>query len=100
MGAGAIDIRTRHLTAAQRRDLVRALKDAGLAAWYRTEAQGFAPHIHALDLITTGMAYGGKWQVAQYLAGKTGLTSNLPDRTYRPTPQVKWSYVKGRPVIR
>ena len=95
-GAGAADLRTRHLTADQRRALVRALKDAGLVAWFRTPAQGFPEHVHVLDKVTRGMAPGAVWQVRQYAAGRSGLSSNLPDRTYR--ANVKWDYRKGKPV--
>lgn len=97
-GAGAVDLRTRHLTTAQRVATVRALKDAGLAAWYRDQGDGFAPHIHALDRVTTNMHPAGRWQAAQYDRRRSGLTSNRPDPTYRPDPPVKWNYTKGRPV--
>ena len=97
-GAGAVDLRTWHLTTAQRIYLVRALKDAGLAAWYRDQSQGFAPHIHALDLVTTGMDSGARWQTVQYRNRRSGLTSNKPDPTYRPKVPVKFDYRLGKPV--
>lgn len=97
-GAGAVDLRTRHLTRAQRIATVRALKDAGLAAWYRDTADGFAPHIHALDRVTRNLHPSARWQVQQYDNRRSGLSSNRPDPTYRPSPPVKWSYRAGRPV--
>lgn len=97
-GAGAVDLRTRHLTTAQRIATVRALKDAGLAVWFRDEGDGFAPHIHALDRVTTGMHPSAAWQVRQYDAKRSGLSANRPDPTYRPSPPVKWSYPRHTPV--
>ena len=97
-GAGVCDFRTWHMTAEQRVYMVRCLKDAGQAAWYRTAAQGFDPHVHVCDRVTTGMAALARWQVAQYDAGRTGLASNKTDPTYRPSPSVRWSWKLGRPV--
>lgn len=97
-GAGAVDLRTRHLTAVQRVATVRALKDAGLAAWYRDTSDGFSPHIHALDRVTTNMHPAAKWQVRQYDNRRSGLSTDRVDNTYRPVPPVKWSYPLARPV--
>lgn len=102
-GAGSVDLRTHHLTDAQRRYLVRCLKDSGQAAWFRTTDQGFAPHVHSLDLAamnSSTMAAGARWQCRQYDAGRTGLASNRIDPTYRPAPRVKFDYRKGQPVPR
>lgn len=101
-GAGAVDIRTRHLTTEQRIALVRVLKDAGLAAWYRTTAQGFdGEHIHALDIGgQLGMDPYAKWQVKQYDAGRLALATNSIDRTYRPSPKVRWDHRTAAPVAR
>lgn len=100
-GGGAVDIRTRHLTRDQRVKLVRALKDAGFAAWYRTTAQGFSgPHIHALAIGDKEMASGARNQVASFDAGRDGLRGNRIDKTYRPDPRKRFSYAKDRPVNR
>ena len=48
-GAGAVDIRTVMLSDAQRIAVVRALKDAGQAAWFRPvnwDGKGGGQHIH------------------------------------------------------
>lgn len=97
-GAGACDLSTSHLTTDQRIALVRALKNAGLCAWYRTEAQGFDPHVHVLDKVKVGMAPLAKWQVDQFAAGRTGLSTNAKDPTYRPSPPRIWSYKLGKPI--
>lgn len=97
-GSGAIDVRVAHLSDRQRRKLVHALKDAGMAAWYRPPSPSWGPHVHALSIGSRQMSSSGRWQVAQYLANRSGLVSNGADRTYRPDPLVKWSWRKGKPV--
>lgn len=108
-GASAVDIRTRDLTVEQRKRLVRALKLAGFAAWYRSERHGFAPHIHAI-LIGGGpqgidsvggnrLSSGAAWQIRQFDQGRNGLTNSQPDNTFRPSKR-RFSYRQGRPVSR
>lgn len=103
-GAGAVDVRTVMLTKDQRIAVVRALKDAGQAAWYRPYnwdgAKG-GEHIHCLDIGgQNGMATGAKNQIRSFDQGKDGLRSNKPDNTYRPKPKVKFSFPKNAPVPR
>ena len=96
----AIDLRVGHLTTAQRVKLVRGLKDAGFAAWYRAALPGvWGPHIHALP-IGGDLSSSAKGQVRAYDAGRDGLTGNRIDRTYRPDPRVKWDFDRKRPVRR
>lgn len=96
----AVDLRTRHLTSTQRVKLVRALKDAGFAAWYRKDTPGvWGPHIHALP-IGGDLSSSARSQVRAFDAGRDGLRGNRADRTYRPEPRVKWNFDKGRPVSR
>lgn len=100
-GAGAVDLRTWHMSREQRVYLVRCLKDAGMAAWYRDQSQGFDPHIHALDIGgQTGMDAGAKAQIKSFDAKRDGLRSNKADNTYRPNPKVKFSFPQGKPVPR
>lgn len=102
-GAGAADVRTVMLTAKQRVDLVRSLKRAGFAAWYRPtgwDGGGGGQHIHVLDKITRGMAAGAKRQVASYAAGRSGLRSNLADKTYRAPGDPVWDFKAGKPRAR
>lgn len=98
---GAVDLRTWHMTRDQRVYLVRALKDAGMAAWYRDQSQGFDPHIHALDIGgQTGMDSGARSQIRSYDAKRDGLKANRPDNTYRPSPPVRFNFKQGKPVPR
>jgi hypothetical protein len=99
-GGGAVDIRTVGLTSGQRVKLVHALKDAGMAAWYRTPAQGFSPHIHALAIGDREMASGARAQVSSFDRGRDGLRHDRVDKTYRPSPRKRFSYAKRRPVTR
>lgn len=103
-GAGAIDIRTKHLTSDQRIALVRAIKDAGQAAWYRPnnwDGKGGGEHIHALDIGgQTGMDSGAKQQIRSFDQKRNGLRNNAADNTYRPSPKVKFSYPQNKPIPR
>jgi hypothetical protein len=100
-GAGAGDLRTWHMTENQRKHLVLCLKEAGLAAWYRTPSQGFDPHIHCLDIGgQIGMAQGAKDQIKSYDRHRSGLSGDSYDPTYRPSPKVKFSYPLGKPIPR
>lgn len=103
-GTGAVDLRTKHLTKDQRIALVRALKDAGMAAWYRPtnwDGRGGGEHIHALDIGgQTGMDASAKDQIRKYDAKRNGLRNNAADTTYRPSPPVKFNYKQGKPVAR
>ena len=100
-GAGAVDLRVQHMSVEQIVFAMRCIKDVGQAAWlrpYNWDGNGGGAHIHLLDRVTRGMAASAKWQVAQNDAGRSGLTSNRPDRTYRPKYPVKWDYRAGMPV--
>ena len=79
-GGGVIDLRTWNLPAGitpQR--AVRVLRECGLIAWYRTKAQGFDPHIHAIDYGNPALSYSAQQQVAQWEAGLNGLASRGRD---------------------
>lgn len=106
---GAVDIRSRTLTVAQRVRLVHALKDAGFAAWYRRPGSGFAPHIHAIlagggadgtaPVGGVSLSSGAAWQVRAFDKGRDGLTRNQGDPTYRPSRR-RWSWRLNGPVRR
>lgn len=77
---------------------VRALRDVGFAAWYRTPAQGFDYHIHAIPIMhpTPAAVYlspAAVDQVAEYRAGGDGLVGATPDpQRYRPDPIPVFDY--------
>lgn len=99
-GGGAADFSVRLLTPMRRNKMLKALKDAGFAAWYRTKADGFDPHIHAVAIGCMSLDPQAKRQVTSYDKGMNGLGHVAPDPSYRPDPRVKWSVKDGKPVPR
>lgn len=80
-GGGAADVSVNNLTGSEINLVVKALREAGFAAWYRDQSEGFSPHIHAMAIGATGAgALGSPAQIDNYFAGLNGLSSNLPDR--------------------
>lgn len=95
---GVVDIRTWDIPAHVGVGRVtRVLRDVGFAAWYRTQAQGFDPHIHAVAIGDAELPALAASQVTSYRAGRTGLASNLLDpQPYRPTPIRAFNYKRAR----
>lgn len=75
-GGGVVDINTSGLDV---NSTLRALRKAGFAAWYRTPAEGFSPHIHACAIGDREMAPGARNQVVAYFQGRNGLANNRAD---------------------
>lgn len=74
-------------------ECVRALREAGMAAWHRTDTQGpWAPHIHAVVIDHPLLSDSARRQVARYLEGRNGLANNLADDGPRlnPIPRPVW----------
>jgi hypothetical protein len=76
---GVIDIRTRDWTEDERDEAVRALRMIGFAAWYRTDDQGFDPHIHAVAIGDKELDENAAAQVIAYKTGGDGLQGDAPD---------------------
>ena len=73
---------------------IRALRQAGFAAWLRTPAQGPWPHhIHAVLGGHPRLAQSAANQWTAYVGGRDGLKSNGPDDGPRinPIPRFTWS---------
>lgn len=89
-GGGVVDIDHSGLNV---NATLRALRQAGFAAWYRTSAEGFSPHIHACAIGDAQMASGARSQVNAYFRGLNGLANNradsAPSSVGRPYP--KWA---------
>jgi hypothetical protein len=77
-GGGVVDFRSWDLGVGIP-DVLTALRHVGLAAWYRTRAQGFEPHIHAVAIGDKQLAPAAKAQVSQYRAGLNGLANRGRD---------------------
>lgn len=99
-GGGAVDIRTSILTERQRKRLTKTLKKAGFAVWYRGPGSGFSPHLHAIQIGNKKASSSAKWQVGEFDARRSGLTSGGYDKTFRPDPPVKFNFKKKKPVPR
>lgn len=79
-GGGVIDIRTWNIPATISIErVVRYLREAGFVAWYRTQSQGFDPHIHAIDRGNPRLAPAAGRQVTAWVNGRNGLANNGPD---------------------
>lgn len=105
-GGGAVDVRTVPLrNRREKMRLVRALRLVGFAAWYREATPGlWGEHIHAVAIACPDLSRGAAWQVAQYRAGRDGLTDARPDpqadlgiklRTWE-AYQRRWPVITGR----
>lgn len=77
-GGGVVDMRVTGLTASQRGALLRALRQAGFAAWVR-QPPTFSWHIHAVAIGDPDLSRSAKNQVTAYFRGRDGLAGNRPD---------------------
>lgn len=93
-GGGVVDIASTSTV------LLRALRQAGFAAWIRTPAEGFAYHTHAVAIGDKELSPSAKNQITSYYNGRDGLAKNGPDTAPlsvgRPYPA--WAAKYGAPV--
>jgi hypothetical protein len=101
-GAGAVDISVRGLNSRQIDALTKALRQVGFAAWSRTRADGFSPHIHAIAIGAKPLPRVAAGQVVAYKAGRNGLASRSKDRqAYLKVPFRTWEqYLKAKKAKR
>lgn len=101
-GGGALDIRTRDFSKGKVDDMVKAMRQAGFAAWSRGRGfDTFSPHIHAIalgdrQLSGRGASFGAFDQIPDYARGQNGLSNHArdPDRHLgRPVPQWAKKYL-------
>ena len=74
--AATVDLRVGAWNEATRRKVENTLRDYGFAAWYRTSADGFAPHIHAIAFPPPGKGANG-WTAGRAIGCLPALTGNL-----------------------
>jgi len=72
-GGGVVDIPSTNLS------LLKVLREVGFAAWIRTSAEGFSPHIHAVAIGDRELAPGARNQVTAYFNGRNGLANGRAD---------------------
>jgi len=99
-GSGAVDLRTAFYSDRQRKRVVHALKDAGFAVWYRRPSAIWGPHLHAVLVGSQQASSAARWQMHEYDRRRSGLSSGGADRTYRPSPPVRFNFAKRKPVPR
>lgn len=88
---GAFDCRVWNLTDAQVARLVATVRAGGGAAWLRNVTHGgfTDPHVHLIyPRDSSGVSSGVRFQWAEYVAGRDGLSSRGPDYHPRPSPLV------------
>ncbi|MGE0711588.1 MAG: hypothetical protein AB7N76_03765 [Planctomycetota bacterium] len=95
-GGGVLDMEVSSLTAAQRARLVRALREAGFAAWQRVPP-AFGLHIHAVAIGDPDLSAGARAQVSDYFRGRDGLAGHRPDPHGGPI-LAPWMQAHGAPA--
>lgn len=79
-GGGVADFSVRGLTALQVSAAVKALRQSGLIAWFRSPNQGpWAAHIHAVERASQTLSPAAAKQVLAWEKGRNGLASNGRD---------------------
>jgi hypothetical protein len=92
-GEGVIDVTGADLDA-----IVTFMRQVGFAAWHRTRAEGFTPHVHGVAVGEPDLSSQAADQVDDYIAGRNGLASNAPDNGPRDWVGRTWEdYQAGNP---
>lgn len=78
-GGGVVDVSVEGRSASSISTMVRALREAGFAAWSRGPADGMSPHIHAVAIGDRQLAPVARNQVWEYFQGGDGLVGSRPD---------------------
>ncbi|GAB3149937.1 peptidoglycan-binding protein [Amycolatopsis stemonae] len=94
-GGGAMDISVSGMSSTTRTNFIKALRQVGFAAWYRTPAQGFAYHVHAEAISDPDLSSGAQHQTGDYYLGMNGLAGRGADDGPS-VPKVTWEeYQRG-----
>ncbi|GLY38505.1 peptidoglycan-binding protein [Amycolatopsis sp. NBRC 101858] len=94
-GGGAMDISVSGMSSTTRTNFIKALRQVGFAAWYRTPAQGFAYHVHAEAVSDPDLSSGAQHQTGDYYLGMNGLAGRGADDGPS-VPKVTWEeYQRG-----
>lgn len=97
-GGGAVD-----LSWCGHDQCIRALREAGMAAWHRTPEQGpWSHHIHAVVVGHPRLAPSAARQISAYLNRRNGLANNRaddgPQLTPIPVPVWPWPAASKAPA--
>ena len=88
-GGGTADIgHLWQLTSAEIARLVVELRKLGAVAWYRDSSHGGfkAPHLHVVVRGEPDLSPSAAWQIAEYDAGRNGLSGSSAGPDYHPRP--------------
>jgi hypothetical protein len=97
----AVDLGMWGVSPRRRRKALKAMKRAGFAAWMRTPAQGFDPHIHAIPFGDPTVSSSAREQRRNYDGGRDGLARNGADpNPWRPNYPRTFSFWQRRPKRR
>lgn len=76
-GGGVIDLSVRPQSRSGIDETIRALREAGFAAWFRD--RGDRPHVHAIAIGDREACASARWQLKSYFQGKDGRSRSQPD---------------------
>lgn len=92
-GGGAVDIRLKDRTPAERIEIMTCMRKVGFAAWIRNPSQGDWPwHCHGIAIGCPDLSSGARSQVTAYKNGRNGLANNGADDG--PRAYVSWTWEK------
>lgn len=95
-GGGAMDISVSGMSSTTRTNVLKALRTVGFAAWYRTPAQNFVYHIHAMAISDPDLSSGAQHQTGDYYLGMNGLAGRGADDGPAVNPKQTWEeYQRG-----
>ncbi|ALG10050.1 hypothetical protein [Kibdelosporangium phytohabitans] len=93
-GGGALDISVSGMSDATKTDVVRKLREAGFAAWWRKPSQGpWEHHIHAMAVSDPQQSPAAWHQSGDYYLGKNGLANGAADDGPQVTKRT-WEEIK------
>lgn len=95
-GGGAVDLSLAGLTRTQILRVVKAMRQVGFAAWWRTPADGFQHHIHGIAAGAPDLPGVASRQVTSARRGRNGLRSNKKDpQAFLKVPMTTWEKYKA-----
>lgn len=94
-GGGAVDIRLKDRTTAERKEIETKSRKVGFAGWIRTPEEGNWPwHCHMIAIGCPDLSAGAANQVTDYEEGRNGLANNRADTGTRSYVGMTWEKYK------
>ena len=96
-GGGVVDLSVRGMSSTTRTRVVRALRQVGFAAWYRSPIPGvWGPHIHVVAVSDPDLATQAQAQVGDYYLGRNGLAGHGADNGPKVAKHTWEDYLRAR----